>query len=305
MESGSETQPAYLPTMMSSYRTMERYSDLLSKTGNKSPKSLVSLSALDAYLLQQVTNHLPQKTTVVDLAADATCGASIVCWLSAENVRQVIAPQTDWQPNDVAEWRTGFRLASEEMGFEQEVLHSDTIEQVLKAQNNPLSQVIITLAQTEADAPLLNERLKFLFALQPKAAVFLLPLGDVGSSELLAQAINFGSSQTDYRVVALRERCAFWAASRLGLIYPANNIDLPASLRRLQQQYEGNVQFINMVQLLIESELRALRELQHERHAFAALQSSISLKYELKRWLWHKLPSPLQRFIQKLRRHSA
>lgn len=302
MESGKETQPAYLPTLMSSYRTMERYGDLLSKACNKTLKPSVSLSALDAYLLQQVTAQLPQKAAIVDLAADATCGASTVCWLSAGNVRHVVAPQNDWQPSDNAEWRIGFRLVVEEMGFDDGALRSETIEQVLKAQNNPLSQVIITLAQAESDAPSLGERLNSLFALHPDAAIFLLPLGAIGSSELLAQAINFGSSQNDFLVVALRDLCPFWTASRLGLIYSAGNTDLPASLSRLQQQYEGNFQFLNMTQMLIESELRSLRELERERRAFEALQSSISLKYELKRWLWHHTPAFLQRLIQKLRR---
>lgn len=300
-----DTQSAYLPTLMSSYRATERYNNLLFKACSGKLEPSVNLSALDAYLLQQVVNQLSNQVTIVDLAADATCGASTICWLSAANVRQAVVPQNDWETGENAEWRTGFRFVAEEMGFDDEVLLSETIEQALKAKNNPLSQVIITLAQTEADAPKLGERLRSLFALQPNAAVFLLPLGAIGDSELLAQAINFGSSQKSYRVVALRDFCPFWTASRLGLIYPVNNADLPVSLDRLQQQYDGNFQFLNLTQMLIESELHSFEVLERERQAFLALQSSISLKHELKRWLWRKFPSPIKRLIQKLRRRPA
>lgn len=295
MQSGSETQPACLPTLMSCARAMERYDDLVSKVGSSA--TAVRLSALDAYLLQQLVAHLPQKATIVDLAADATGGASIICWLSAENVSQIMAPQTVGN----ADWRTGFRLAAEAMGMDASALRSETTEQVLKTQNNPLSPVVITLGMTESDAPTLNERLNTLFALQPQSTIFLLPLGNCGSSELLNQAIHFASDHSDYRVVALRELNHFWAASRLGVIYSANNAGLPASLRRLQQLYEGNFQFINLVQLLTELEVRAQKDLMRERHAFEALQSSISLQYEFKRWLWRKFPVRLQKLIKRFR----
>ncbi|MFN0112767.1 MAG: hypothetical protein ACKVZH_28240 [Blastocatellia bacterium] len=299
MQSGSETQPACLPTLMSCARAMEQYADLVSKIGVPSPA--VNLSALDAYLLQQMAAHLPNRATVVDLAAAATGGASLVCWLSAANVAEVIAPHTD---SDNDDWRTGFRQAAEAMGINAVVLSAESAEQALKAQANQLSPIIITLAQTEADAAKLGERLNALFALQPKAAIFLLTLGNVGSSEVLTQAVNFASANSNYRIVALRECNHFWATSRLGMIHLANNSDLPAALRRLQQLYEGNFQFTNLVQLLTELEVRTQKDLMRERHAFEALQSSISLQYELKRWIWRKLPAFMKRLIKKLRRRE-
>ncbi len=300
MDSGNETLPAYLPTLMSGYRNVERYNDLMAKAVRDfSPP--VKLSALDTYLLQQTTGYFPEPATVVDLSAEATAGASIVCWLSAERIRQIVAPKSDSSTTENADWQNGFRSATEVMDLDANVLCEKTVEQALKDNLNPLSPVVFSLAQTAADASLLGRRLTSLLELHPQATIFLLPLGNVGESELLTEALNFVKAHTEYKLQVLRELCPFWASSQLGVIFHSTNDDLPASLQRLKQQYDGNFRFLDMARMLMESELRAKLELERERKAYAALESSFNLKYELKRWLWRQFPTSLKRLIRRLR----
>lgn len=256
MEKKCETSPAYLPTLLSSYRLIERYGELLLQADGDAIKAETDLSALDAYLLQQTICHLSQQAIVVDLAADATCGASTVCWMTAENVKQIVVPRHDWQSGSNTAWRNSFHFAIEAMGLNPVELAVEPFQQVLTEQKNPLFQTVIILAQAETDAQALNERLAALFSLQPKAIVFLLSLGAIGNSELLKQAISFAEARAPYQLIALRELCPFWSTSRLGVFYSSDNVDLPASLRRLQQQYEGNFQFLKMVRHVVESELK-------------------------------------------------
>lgn len=300
MESASETLPAYLPTLTSSYRNVERYYELMA-TAVRGFNPPVNLSALDAFLLQQAIRYLPEPATVIDMATQATAGSSVICWLSAERIRRVVAPKSDWATTESSDWRTGFGLAAEAMDVDTAVLSDHSVEQVLKEHFTPLSPVVFSLAQTETDAALLGQRLKSLLEIHPQATIFLLPLGDVGDSALLTEALNFVNAHAEYKLQLVRELCPFWASSRLGVIFPSANADVPASLYRLRQQYDGNFEFLNLARLLTQSELRAQQELERERQAYVALQSSFSLKYELKRWLWQRFPTPIKRLIRKLR----
>lgn len=299
MESASETLPAYLSTLTSSYRNVERYHELMA-TAVRGFNPAVNLSALDAFLLQQAIRYLPEPATVIDMAAQATAGSSTICWLSAERIRCVVAPKSDGA-TESSDWRTGFRLAAEAMDVDIAVLSERSVEQVLKEYFTPLSPVVFSLAQTETDAALLDQRLKSLLERHPQATIFLLPLGDVGDSALLTEALNFVNAHAEYKLQLVRELCPFWASSRLGVIFPSANADVPTSLYRLRQQYDGNFEFLNLMRLLTQSELRAQQELARERQAYVALQSSFSLKYELKRWLWQRFPTPIKRLIRKLR----
>src|SRR5438105_3734100 len=53
------------------------------------------LSAVDAFALIQVLEGCSIPPTIVDLAADATGGASIALWASQSRVRLVLAPPGD------------------------------------------------------------------------------------------------------------------------------------------------------------------------------------------------------------------
>jgi hypothetical protein len=114
------------------------------------------------------------------------------------------------------------------------------------------SPIIFSFSAAESETPLIETRLQYLFNLSEDVVGFVFPLGKIGENGLLNDAIHFCSAAPNRRLTALREISPFFASSQVGLIYNASNQSIPASLDRISQQYDGNFQFLRLVQESIE-----------------------------------------------------
>lgn len=242
--------PRLIPTITSCYQPIERYLRLLQQAADPAPQADVLLRPLDSFLLRQYVAYNSTKPTVIDLAAEATCGASSAMWHSYSDVTYTVTPSPRWQPSTF-KWRPLLLELQNELALVasglQDPLPLDLTEAADPLHYHSFSPLLYCLAQKDEAEPALSEVLDVLFRWHPQASVMFFPLGLMGQSRLLEDALSFCARQPSYRLTALRELSPFFASSQLGLIYPANQEEAGQILQRLRQLYEGNFEFISLV----------------------------------------------------------
>jgi hypothetical protein len=103
----------------------------------------------------------------------------------------------------------------------------------------------------------------------PNAIVAVLGIGRIGDGGALELLLRFGRENPGYHLRALRELSPFLAESDLAVLHRANQSDAPEALQRIAQGFEGNFQFINLVQAVTAAALRGASEPGAERHTGA------------------------------------
>ena len=241
---------------------------------------------------------------VIDLAADATQGASTAFWLANANAHHVFVPRTN---NTMAgDWRTHFQTIANAAGWATNTCNLEA--DFPPPQSNPLQPAISLLAANTADPDQLTQTLRDTFLWRPNAVVALLGLGLTGQCEGLKTALDFCQTKPTYRFTLLRELSPFCAASQLGLIALADQTELNLCLERLRQQYEGNFQFLTLAKALSERAHSTPTTLPPPVTLSAPLAASntTTLWYETKRWFWQRvLPSSLKPAVNRLRGRAA
>lgn len=279
------------PTLQSCFHPVEEYLKLAGRTPS------VRLQAVDAFLLERIAALSPAAPSVLDLAADATAGASLVFWLASPSVKQVLTLRGDGETE--SDWRKQFPALAQELGL-------DAAACDLNGSAWPNAPLLATLALTEDDAPRLGARLKELFAQQPDATVLLWRLGAVGESDLLKAAWDFCGDGA-HRLTLLRELSPFLAGSGLGLIARADRRDLAPVCDRIRQLYEGNFQYLALAKQVT---IKAMAQTQSPEKTQLIEQVNTpptfaKLRYEIKRWLWHHiLSSKSKAMLNRLRGRS-
>jgi hypothetical protein len=286
------------PTLTSCYRPVEQYLEWLARCSPVEPA--LRLRPLDAFLLQQVANHGASAPAVIDLAADATQGASTAFWLANASAHQVFVPRSG---NAVAgNWRTHFHAIANAAGWPTNTCNLEA--DFPPPQLNPLQPTLLLLAINAATTEQLTQTLRDTFLWRPNAVVALLGLRLTGQCEGLKTALDFCQTKPTYRFTLLRELSPFFAASQLGLIALADQSELNLCLERLCQQYEGNFQFLALAKALSERTrpMVITPAPPPVMPAPPAPLDATTLWYEAKRWFWQRvLPPSLKPTVNRLR----
>lgn len=295
------------PTLTSCYRPIESYVELLAEAGGAAEQPQLNLSALDAFLLHQLVSALPMAPIVIDLAAEATNGASAAFWLASASAHRLIVPHLSALESPSANWRQHFPAIAEVLNWRLEQCNltvelpalselTPTSWPSLSASLNPLVPSVVLCAAHEATAAVLANVLNSVFNWQLQALVVLLGFGKVGDHSSIKAALDYCAAHPEYRLTMLRELSPFFFASSVGIVHPINHAELRLLFDRLQYMYEGNFQFLTLAKALTETVMQSAPQVKAHT-TFAMLRS------ETKRWLWHRvLPRWFKCALNRLRK---
>jgi hypothetical protein len=252
--SGSTLRATTLATIFEAYRPVEQY---LQHVEIDREYLQASMTPLDAFLMRQVAAYYPKPPVVVDLAAGATHGASVVFWATQPHVLAVIASGAS--SDATCDWQSQVREVLRETHDDRKQIvfagreHTEpaTWKELLSPANQH-APLLVTLNVTQSGIAQIPSRLNEIFDQEPDASVFVFPLGPIGTCAALAQLIAFCGPDTPYSIIATREISPFLATSRLGIIGKVGHSYLPPILQRLRQLFEGNFQFLSMVNTVID-----------------------------------------------------
>ena len=250
-------------TLASCSRPVDEYLRLAGRSGVL-PKPAVSLGPVDTFLLHQVVSMLPAPTDVIDLAADATGGASVALWAAHPSVRAVWAPRR----GEDAPWRDRFQdfAQSPPFGGDRDDVPPAAALSVRVRIDGPLfappagwsalgafssASVLVFAAGADGVSALAGAPLKL-----PHAVFAVTCVGRVGEAGALELLLGFLRDYPHHRLRLLRELSPFLAQSDLAMVYPEDNEALPAALERIEQSFEGNFQFLNLINVVTAAALR-------------------------------------------------
>src|SRR4051794_5112398 len=93
LNGASPERSVSVPSVFEAFRPIERYEQLLATNGDGGRTCAAKIEPLDALLMYLMASYYPAAPTVVDLAADATAGASSAFWAQHPGTRRVIVPR--------------------------------------------------------------------------------------------------------------------------------------------------------------------------------------------------------------------
>ncbi len=253
------------PTLFTCYEPVARYLECLAAVTNAQPRPRVSMVALDAFLLRQLAAYYPHPFTVIDLAADATLGASAAFWAAPHMpIRRLQIPRPTLEPAEGLDWRAHWPHVAAELGLDVAVAESELVMETSNGWARPdaglgaMTTTLYVVAVPDGQVTDASERLTALIARQPDALICLLPFGLIGQSPLLSEALEC-CARTGYVLTACREISPFFASSRMALLYPADNAFVPDVLDRIRQLFDGNFQFLELIKSLVEDKIQTSR----------------------------------------------
>jgi hypothetical protein len=220
------------------YQPIEAYRDLLPAAEDPAHDPAARLQPLDAYLIHLMLNLLPHRPTLVDLAADATWGTTTVLGLTHPRVRTVRIPEPGGGRD--------YRFFLERYRTEYEPAPTATPELLTALSGTSRGQVFLLPADYQATDSLIDH-LQECLQTDPDGLIVVLGLksvGHCGALQALLQACGDGSER---RFWLLRELGDCLLSSQVGLIARRGNGVAEGVVKRLQQLYTTNFNFLNLV----------------------------------------------------------
>lgn len=240
-----------LPSILSVNQPIEQYQAGLSK---RSPllACAATLDPLDAYLAHLLVNVHPGEPVVLDLAAEATAGASTLVGLlhpRQPHVRAASGPL----PGDRRAYRGVVEEFLERQGKDCSLLHWLPHDEPA-AELHGEADVIVFVAASQPDVDIEVER--WLNVL-PSALVLIFGLGPVGECPTLDALVQRFPTGSPRRLALLRESGEVLSASRLGMAADCDNAAAEIVLRRLKQLFAGNYSFLGLLRSATEQAILA------------------------------------------------
>jgi len=255
------------PTLFSVYEPIESYLDAVQTAcGGPSDgdRGASALGAIDFFLLHRWIAQYVLRPRVIDLASEATLGASTLFFRGNPQVREVqvlppaerAAGTPDWRP--LLEAAAADRQVSSQpsCGF----LAASRVGEIGRCfRENELRPPLLVLLHVDEkeSRQSLEGMLQELLSLQQDVVVAVCPVGRIGRCSVLASLIAYGASHEEHRLAALREICPFTATSQLAILYRASNSNADEALERLGHWFEGNFQFLSLARELMGRHLAA------------------------------------------------
>ena len=242
-------------TIFTSYRAVEQYLQLIDTATGAKPMPEVSLKGIDTFLMSQIVACHPAAPSIIDLAGDATLGASTIFWASqGTSLTKVFSGRAHWQPArpDWSDWVVAaletLGLSKEKQIFLGEPLDQPESWQAVANRLNKLAPLIVAVAYA-GESPLdVEQRLQWLVGLHEDAIVLLLSVGLTGDSPVIGGALCLTGNDSLRRLVLLREVSPFFGASELGILFRRDNQHITDTLMRLRELYDGNFSFISLME---------------------------------------------------------
>lgn len=274
-------------TLFDVYAPLERYfRELGSRLGSAEPP--LKLQPEDAYLLYLFVGLHESIRAVVDLAADATWGATTLLWASHRVACRVLTPAREEKPVDEP-WAsvlednldTVTAPAPEWVAAAPGASRIDAVMTRVAGDRRPM---LVLLPVTALEPGGAAAALSSIFAAHPGAIVLLLPLGLAGEDRRLDELLQWTREQ-EMRFTALRDLSPFLNGSRLALVGSRQDAALAETLKRIQRLFTSNFDFVTLAQQTytatrtkgkLETQLRE-KSAKHEEleRAFSGLEAQI------------------------------
>ncbi len=245
------------PSILGIYRPIEEYwsSFGLAKSFGPDPERM--LDPFDALLMHLVLDMAPNRPVLVDLAAEATGGASSVVGLTHPHVRRVVAVT-----GAEGESANSGRVVSVLREFSRSPASKLAPLDVVPADDLPallpdLPQAVILVHLGGGGPAGLAESIRLWLYEQPDALVLLLGMGRVGECPALESLIRLCAMDSGRRLWLLRELGEVLAASQLGVVARHDHPHVADILVRIQNLYTGNYKFLDLLRAVNLAELRA------------------------------------------------
>jgi len=179
------------------------------------------------------------------LLGDVTGGASTAFWVAHPAVCSVAAPAS----GGPSAWRQRFEEACGRIGVNSQraELNGDATFAGELAGGGP----VLCLAGPTPAEPDAAQCLTRIFLARPDAIVLYLAVGRTGQSRELDALVAKCPAGGALRLVLLREISPFFASSEMALVHAAGDQVVLGILERLAALYEGNFQFLTLVNLAI------------------------------------------------------
>lgn len=246
-------------TLFECYKPIERY---LRLTGGPRAPGVAIPGPLDAFLMHQMAALFPAEPRVLDLAADATAGASAAFWASHSAVGGVRVRPTD-QSAERPAWRGSFDDVMARMRVPPEAcvledappFTSPAAAEPDKASHPPLP-LFVCAAAPDTSAAACTRLLQQILSLYPEAVVLLMGVDRAGEGPTLEGVVSFCTHGSPYRVVLARELTPFFATSRLAVVCARGEAGgtgavVDGVLRRIAGTFAGNFQFLSLVEAAV------------------------------------------------------
>lgn len=255
-----------LPTLFACYKPVERYARLLRRTLGAAQPVAVTVSPIDAFLMHQLATLLPERPQVVDLAAEATLGASTALWASHPGVRRVVAAVragtaaqhngSGGNGNGTAGGAVPWRQLFDETQDGQEIEPMPPVTLVPLPQDSAAWEALARLLDQQGPALFLTapavETVRAIFGAVPDAAILLLPLGRLGGDPAIDPLLTFCQAEA-CRLKLLRDLAPFFHESELAIVTRGQRPEVAQALERVQRMYDGNFQFLRLARGLVEA----------------------------------------------------
>jgi hypothetical protein len=285
---------------------VEHYVELITTASEERLRPAVELNAIDAFLMRQIVEYYPGFPIVIDLASGPTMGASIVFWQSQPNVSRIVSLGAADVGANNGDWRHMLQSALRELNSPKNVcwvnpnLSNSLCWEEALGNLRDSSPLMFSISTIERQSSSITKELQWMFRLSNNAVGFIFPLGKIGANGLLNKAIDFCSSESPYRLVALREVSPFFAASEVGLIFNRTNASIPAVLKRIQQLYDGNFNFLTLIENTVASVVARNTRSGEEllKNLIVSVGRRLHLDYDRLLVIFRLFPKPIRQYLK-------
>jgi hypothetical protein len=244
---------SFHPSVASTYRPVEEYLAHAHAAGEAAVPR-VALRPVDALVVHLLATYLPPPLEVIDLAADATLGATTVLCLGTPGVCRVAVAGGG---NGAGGWRRSLagHLADREPGTTAplcELASSPAAAGELASRRGPL---LVLLAADEADAAAASDRVERCLAGARQAVVLVVGVGAAGTCPALPGLVS-SCTASPRRLVLARELAPALAQSSLAVVGRHDNDALDEALLRLGALFAHDFGFLDLVNQACLSALR-------------------------------------------------
>jgi hypothetical protein len=246
-----------LPTIYRAYKPVEDYLDALARAGGD--EAQVGLAPVDALIVNLLVTLCPDRPTLVDLAGDATRGASTVLCCTQSRASRVLsrwlAERGGWRfflTRFLDHYEANSLAPPREAEFGDATLDLGPRDDLFPA----VAPVLVFLA-ADGNPGDLAQRVRGWAERGPDVVVVVMGLGDTGACEHVGRLVAAFDGRAPHRLVLPRERAAALHASTLGLVCPRDNPYLEHVLARLAKLFTGNFSFLGLVKKACEDAIRA------------------------------------------------
>jgi hypothetical protein len=233
---------AFLPTIATAYTAVEGYLERLAQPGEGQASSPpVTIQPIDALLVSLLAAYQPGRPHVIDLASEASGGASTVLCRTIPVVHSVGVPRGfsgGWHAVMTGYLRDLHQPLAEVYDFENE-------EAVLLPANAPGPLLILAAPCADAATAFAGKVARWL-ASRPQALVLVLDVGETGVCPILA-ALTGSCIGAPRRLALLRERAPALAGSRLAIVGHRSNDVFEEALFRVGRLFNDHFQYLEMV----------------------------------------------------------